>query len=88
MAAAWDIYAEQLISLGYGHPQWFPEPCPDAGEIRIGDVGYLRKGRFFRIFNAMLSANDPINTRNGVPQSFEMFEPPGAALSRLPNIIT
>ncbi len=26
MVAAWDIYAEQLLPLVYGHPLWVPEP--------------------------------------------------------------
>lgn len=71
----WDIYARELGDLGFGHPLWVPEPLPEHGEIRLGDVGYLSQGRFCFLFNCMHDANDPIN-RNGVPDGFEVFVPP------------
>lgn len=66
-----DIYAEQLIPLGYGYPLWQPEPTKH-GEVLIGDVGFTTEGRFYRLFNAMRSRDDPVNAR-GVPEEFEVL---------------
>ena len=63
-----EIYASQLVSLGYGHPLWYPEPA-QAGEILIGDVGYIDDGKFFRLFNACSGRDDEVN-KNGVPKDF------------------
>ena len=63
MVAEWDIFAQELSHLGHGHPLWYPEPCPDSGEIRLGDFGYLREGSFYFLFNAMQSADDTVNSR-------------------------
>ena len=73
MVAAWDIYAQQLMHLGHGHALWGPEPSPNLGEVHIGDVGYLRDGCFNLLFNAMLPADDPVNSKRGVPEDFEVF---------------
>ena len=67
-----DIYAEQLIPLGYGYPLWQPEPTKH-GEVLIGDVGFISGGCFYRLFNAMLPQDDPINAR-GVPEEFQVLE--------------
>jgi len=52
MSTPWDIYAEQLSTLGYGYPLWDPEPC-DREEVLLGDVGFIDKGHFIRLFNAL-----------------------------------
>ena len=62
------IYAEQLVNRGYGLPLWQPEPT-SFGEVLIGDVGFVDDGCFYRLFNAMLPADDPANAR-GVPEGF------------------
>lgn len=64
----YEVYASQLIHLGYGHPLWDPEP-PKSGPVEIGDVGFVSEGRFHRLFNAIRSQDDPINQGN-VPGSF------------------
>ncbi|KAL0567788.1 SCF ubiquitin ligase complex subunit cdc4 [Marasmius crinis-equi] len=72
-----DIYASALCSLGFGYPLWIPEPnnaLPDDYKkkgVRTGDVGVLTDdGGFDFVFNACVSATDPINV-NGVPESFQ-----------------
>ncbi|OBZ73114.1 hypothetical protein A0H81_06652 [Grifola frondosa] len=70
-----DVYAEQLFHFGHGLPLWFPEPG-DSGEISIGDVGYIEKGRFYGLFNTMLPDDHKVNKRYGVPEPFECFEVP------------
>lgn len=93
MSTPWDIYAEQLSPLGYGHPLWVPEPSQDTGAVRIGDVGYLRAGGFCALFNCMHRATaDPVNRRAGVPQvpqgfPSRRFEPPAHRIVRRANEI-
>ncbi|RPD72326.1 hypothetical protein L226DRAFT_546923 [Lentinus tigrinus ALCF2SS1-7] len=84
----WDIYARELMSLGFGHPLWHPEPSLQFGQIRLGDVGYLRKGRFRFLFNSMHSAEHPVNATKGVPSGFEEFKPPGNPVRRDRDEIT
>lgn len=64
-----EIYAEQLVRLGYGHPLWQPEPDATRGEILVGDVGFVTEGCFIRMFNAMRPSEDPVN-QAGVPDGF------------------
>ena len=68
---AYNIYAKQLFTRGYGYPLWHPEPT--RGEIEIGDVGYRRDGAFWRLFNATLPKNHPKHEENGVPESYQPF---------------
>ena len=72
---AWDIYSKELRDLGFGHPLWVPEPSPEAGEVQLGDVGYLSQGKFCFLFNCMRDADHPVN-RKGVPEGFKVFVPP------------
>ena len=68
---AWDVYARQLVKLGYGYPLWKPSPGED-GEIKIGDVGLLMEGGgFLRIFNTITREDD--NHRN-LPEDAELFD--------------
>ena len=66
---AYEVYADQLFRRGHGYPLWDPQPTK-RGPVLIGDVGYLQNGAFFRIFNATLPADDPINSHYGVPEGF------------------
>lgn len=68
------VYASQLIDLRYGHPLWYPEPTK-YGQVEIGDVGYLDDGCFYRLFNAIRSDTDPINSL-GVPDNFVQLRVP------------
>ena len=43
-------------------------------EIALGDVGYIKGGEFFRLFNAASPANARINRMGGVPKGFVQFE--------------
>ncbi|KAI0369524.1 hypothetical protein BV20DRAFT_353149 [Pilatotrama ljubarskyi] len=64
--APWDIYAEQLMHLGYGYPLWIPDPAPEAAQVQIGDVGWVNDGEFVPLFNAPRGENDA-QPRGGVP---------------------
>ncbi|KAG6848078.1 hypothetical protein H0H93_003608 [Arthromyces matolae] len=73
MPAAHDIYAEQLCELRRGYPLYYPEPDPEDGPMEIGDVGFVRNGAFYRLFNASRSPDDSIQ-RFGVPSGFELLD--------------
>ncbi len=69
----WDIYAEQLFPVGYGHPLWHPEP-QRRREANVGDVGWLKEGELRPLFNSMKPESDPVNPM-GVPTDFTEFNP-------------
>jgi hypothetical protein len=56
-----DIYRERLATTYplFGHALWEPSA------VEIGDVGYVRQGKFHRLFNALLSAGHP--SHHGIP---------------------
>lgn len=45
------VYPSSLFSLDLGYALWYPEPHKRTGEPQIGDVGYVHKGAFIRLFN-------------------------------------
>ena len=53
--ADYNIFREQLgIRFPtYGHALW--DPCPEEPDkpVKIGDVGFIREGKFHRLFNAL-----------------------------------
>ncbi|OCH93290.1 WD40 repeat-like protein [Obba rivulosa] len=67
------VFTEQLFTKGQGLPLWDPTPPQEVGEVQIGDVGYIWRGAFHRLFNAMHDADDEINRRFGVPEGFTKF---------------
>ncbi|KAI1795444.1 hypothetical protein LXA43DRAFT_882015 [Ganoderma leucocontextum] len=83
----WDIYAEQLLPLGYGHPLWIPEPdLATHREVHIGDVGWLSEGQLHALFNTMSAVNDPINKANLMPKGFQTFRRPELFISKSDKI--
>lgn len=84
----WTIYARQLFPLSYGHPLWGPEPCLTFGEVQLGDVGFLKDGHFSLLFNAIQSADHPVNSLRGVPEGFRVLDVPEHMIKRRPNEIT
>ena len=79
MDLAAGIYADQLVSKRLGHPLWQPEPTK-YGEVLIGDVGVVKGGCFYRLFNATRPKDDPVNTICGVPTDFVTLQFNEAAL--------
>lgn len=60
----WQVYEEQLGNLGYGKPLWQPE-YPEGG-ARIGDVGFVRGGRFQALWNVVdPRPSDPMSPPEG-----------------------
>jgi hypothetical protein len=71
MATHYDIFRHHLLMKfpAYGHALWEP----DTGNIiypvvSVGDVGYIRRGQFRRLFNALLPAEDESHQDFGVPE--------------------
>ena len=66
-------YAKQLEILGYGYALYEPNPMDDYDRVRVGDVGYIQKGKFMKLFNIFEPLDDAGGAiNNNVP---EMFEP-------------
>ena len=67
-----DIYREELATNypTYGHALWEPSPGVDSTAVEIGDVGFIREGRFHRLFNILLPEDHPSH-QDGVPQRYE-----------------
>ena len=68
----YDIFRGQLSCKypAYGHALWEPSPPSLDNPVEIGDVGFVREGRFHRLFNALLSADHPSH-QFGVPEYHE-----------------
>lgn len=77
MACNYDVFREQLgIKYPtYGHALWQPSPGKLYGPVEVGDVGYIREGKFHRLFNALLPANHPSHRNFGVPEFHEPLIP-------------
>ncbi|KAG5652184.1 hypothetical protein H0H81_005983 [Sphagnurus paluster] len=69
MPAPHDTYTEQLSVLRKGHPLYYPDPAAGRPPIGIGDVGFIREGKFQFLFSATRAADDPVQV-NGVPDGF------------------
>jgi len=74
----YDIFREQLgIKYPkYGYALWEPSPGPlyRDSPVEVGDVGYIRDGKFHRLFNALLPADHPSH-KFGVPEYYEPLNP-------------
>jgi hypothetical protein len=43
--------------------------------VKVGDVGYIRRGKFYRLFNALLSADHPSHHNIPLPEHHEPLVP-------------
>jgi hypothetical protein len=70
--AEFEIFREQLAIMypSYGYALWEPRPTNPNRPVRVGDVGFIREGRFFRLFNALLAADDS-SQELGVPEYYK-----------------
>jgi hypothetical protein len=73
--AHYDIFRHHLVIKfpAYGHALWDPEPGRLYHSVEIGDVGYIREGKFNRLFNALLPADHPSHRNFGVPEYHEQL---------------
>jgi hypothetical protein len=62
----WNVYREQLSPLHQGYALWEPEPVKGLyDKVSIGDVGYVDRGFFYRMFNVTLPWDNPSNNKFG-----------------------
>lgn len=69
-----DVYREQLTSLFQGHALWEPDPNDLYKEVSVGDVGYIREGYFFRMFNVLFEWNHPSNYTLCEPEPYSRLD--------------
>jgi len=71
----YDIFREKLVLKypAYGHALWQPTPGEDDLAVEIGDVGFIREGRFHRLFNVLPPKADGPD-RGSVPLGHKPFK--------------
>jgi hypothetical protein len=69
--ADYDIFREQLgIRFPtYGHALWDPSPWKTDKPVKVGDVGFIRRGKFHRLFNVLC----PKGKQSDVPGGYEQL---------------
>ncbi|KAH8978794.1 hypothetical protein EDB86DRAFT_857742, partial [Lactarius hatsudake] len=75
--AHYDIFRDQLgIKYpAFGHALWEPNPGRLYSPVEVGDVGFIREGKFHRLFNALLPADHPSHQSFGVQEHYEPLQP-------------
>ena len=71
--AHWHIYRDRLATTypAFGHALWEPNPEVGQGPVEVGDVGYVREGKFIRLFNALLPASDASHEGISLPEYYK-----------------
>ena len=71
--AHYDIFRHHLVVKypAYGHALWDPDPGNLYPAAEVGDVGYISRGKFRRLFNVLLPANHPSHRKFRVPEYHE-----------------
>ena len=75
--AHYDIFRHTLAFKypAYGHALWEPSPGRlHRAPVEVGDVGFIREGKFHRLFNALLPADHPTHRNFGVPEHHEPLQ--------------
>ena len=69
-----DIFREQLATTypSKGH-LWDPRPKESNRPVDVGDVGFIRMGKFHRLFNILRSADEQSGVK--LPEHYEQFVP-------------
>ena len=70
-----EVYEDQMTTLSQGLALWNPSPPKEIyDEVSIGDVGYLQKGSFIRMFNVMLPWSHESNRTLGEPERYDSLD--------------
>lgn len=83
--AHFDVYNEELLARRYGHALWYPEPY-QSRVTHIGDVGFIREGRFHALFNTMHFADMSGNPVD-MPEGFVPLLPGDARSHRVSHFL-
>ncbi len=75
--AHYDTFRVQLAIAhpALGHALWEPEPGEHFPPVAVGDVGFIRQGKFHRLFNALLPEDHPSHDTFRVPEGHEPLRP-------------
>ncbi|KAH9038289.1 hypothetical protein EDB84DRAFT_1479566 [Lactarius hengduanensis] len=75
--AHYDTFRVQLAIAhpAYGHALWEPDPGEQYPPVEVGDVGFIRHGKFHRLFNVLLPETHPSHEIFGVPEHHETLQP-------------
>ncbi|KAH8998268.1 hypothetical protein EDB86DRAFT_2850011, partial [Lactarius hatsudake] len=73
--AHYNTFREQLAIAhsAFGHALWEPDPG-QYPTVQVGDVGFTRDGKFHRLFNVLLPADDPSHESRGTPDDHEPLQ--------------
>lgn len=73
----YDTFRAQIAIAhpAFGHALWEPDPGQNRPPVEVGDVGYIRQGKFYRLFNALLPENHSSHATFGVPEGHEPLRP-------------
>ena len=70
-----DVYRKQLSSLYHGIALWNPDPVKKIyNQVSIGDVGYVNRGYFYRMFNVTLPWDHPSNNKLCKAEPYEPLD--------------
>jgi hypothetical protein len=74
--AEFNVFRDELAITypGLGHALWDPHPGSLSPPVEIGDVGFVKDGRFSRLFNALLPGDHPSHATFGVPENYEPLQ--------------
>ena len=75
--AHYDTFRDQIAIAhpAYGYALWESNPGEQYPPVAVGDVGFIREGKFRRMFNALLPENHESHQRFGVPHDHEPLQP-------------
>lgn len=75
--AHYDTFRTQLAIThpAFGHALWEPDPGAQYPAVEVGDVGFIRQGKFHRLFNVLFTDIHPSNQRFGVPEDHKLLTP-------------
>jgi hypothetical protein len=72
----YDVYREEIAIkyAAHGHALWVPNPGGLYPAVQVGDVGFIREGKFHRLFNVLLPEDHPSHENFGVPEHHKPLE--------------
>jgi hypothetical protein len=71
-----DTFRDELATRysSCGAALWEPDPGALYDTVEVGDVGYIREGKFHRLFNVFLPGDHPSHRNYGVPEYHEELQ--------------
>jgi hypothetical protein len=71
----YDVYHEEIAikHAAHGHVLWVPSPGGLYPAVQVGEIGFIREGKFHRLFNILFPENHPSH-ESGVPEHHKPLE--------------